>query len=587
MRKTKIVCTIGPASESVEMLGALMDAGMNVARLNMSHGSYEEHGARIENIKRMRAERNIPLAIMLDTKGPEVRTCQIDGGSVQLETGDCFTLTSREVTGTKEIVSITYPGLCTRVRPGTRILIDDGLIGLEVVRVEHETDVVCRVVDGGLLGSRKGVSVPGVDLEIPSVGQKDYEDILFGIRTGIDLIAASFVCRASDVIGIRKILSEHGADDVHIFSKIENRLGVDNFDEILKVSDGIMIARGDLGVEVDMEEVPVLQKMITRKCNIAGKPVITATQMLDSMIRNPRPTRAEANDVANSILDGTDALMLSGETASGKYPLEAISAMARIANYVEAQFTFKRMASMHNEAAQNRTLTTAVSYACFTMADDLNAKAIITPTHSGITSRMVAKYRPACALIATTENERTYHQLALVWGVHPLRMQMASNTDEMIDSSVKAACEAGYLKNGDVAVISAGVPTGVSGTTNLIKVHVVGDVLLRARGLGDQSAHGRVIVSHTASDIGNRFQAGDVLVTRMTNNDMLPHIRRASALIVEGSDPACHAAVVGLALGIPVILDDTEQATHMLRDGMRVTVDPKTGYVYNGEMVNL
>jgi pyruvate kinase len=587
MRKTKIVCTIGPASEDPKMLGALMDAGMNVVRLNMSHGSYEEHGARIENIQRLRAQRGLPLPIMLDTKGPEVRTRLLKEGSVVLNPGDTFTLTSRDVEGTQEIVSITYPGLCSRVRPGTRILIDDGLIGLEVIRVDQETDVVCRVINGGTLGSRKGVSVPGVDLEIPSVGKKDYEDILFGIRMGIDLIAASFVCRPSDVLAIRKILTEHGASDIQIFSKIENRMGVDNFDEILKVSDGIMIARGDLGVEVDMEEVPVLQKMITRKCNAAGKPVITATQMLDSMIRNPRPTRAEANDVANSILDGTDAVMLSGETANGKYPLEAIGAMARIANYVEAQFNFKRMAALHGDSAHNRTLTNAVSYACFTMASDLKAKAIITPTHSGITSRLVAKYRPSCTLIATTENERTYHLLGLVWGVHPLRMQMASNTDEMIDASVKAACDAGYLNNGDVVVISAGVPTGVSGTTNLIKVHIVGDVLLRARGVGEASAHGRVIVAHNASDIGNRFQAGDVLVTHMTSNDMLPLIRQASALIVEGSNPSCHAAVVGMALGIPVILDDSEQATRMLRDGMRVTVDPTTGFVYNGEVLTL
>ena len=587
MRKTKIVCTIGPASENPDMLSALMDAGMNVARLNMSHGSHEEHGVRIENIKHLRAQRGIPLPIMLDTKGPEVRTCAMKDGSVQLKAGDTFTLTSREVEGTQEIVSITYPGLCTRVQPGTRILIDDGLIGLEVVRVDHETDVVCRVVDGGTLGSRKGVSVPGVDLEIPSVGQKDYEDILFGIQMGIDLIAASFVCRPEDVLAIRKILSENGADDIQIISKIENRMGVDHFDEILKVSDGIMVARGDLGVEVDMEEVPVLQKMIIRKCNIAGKPVITATQMLDSMIRNPRPTRAEANDVANSILDGTDAVMLSGETANGKYPLETIGAMARIAHYVETQGNFKAMAALHSDAAQNITLTNAVSYACYTMACDLNAKAIITPTHSGITSRLVAKYRPSCTLIATTENERTYHQLGLVWGVRPLRMQTSTNTDDMIDSSVQAACDADYLQNGDVVVISAGVPTGVSGTTNLIKVHIVGDVLLRAQGIGEQSAHGRVIVARSAQDIGNRFHTGDVLVTHMTSNDMLPCIRRAGALIVEGSDPACHAAVVGMALGIPVILDRTEQATHMLRDGMRVTVDPVTGFVYNGDVTGL
>lgn len=584
MRKTKIVCTIGPASEDVQMLSSLMDAGMNVARLNMSHGSYDEQRPRIEHIKRLRREKNIPLAIMLDTKGPEVRTGVLKEGKVTLTDGDMFVLTSREVEGDAKAVSVTYPALCTHVKQGTRILVDDGLIGLEVLRVEGGTDIVCRVVEGGVLGGKKGVSVPGVDLEIPAISQKDREDILFGIENGIDLIAASFISHASDVMFIRKLLEDNGGENIQVFSKIENRLGVDNFDEILKVSDGIMIARGDLGVEVDMEEVPVLQKAFTRKCNIAGKPVITATQMMDSMMRNPRPTRAEANDVANSIMDGTDAIMLSGETASGKYPLEAIGAMRRIANYVEERFSFKRMAQLHDVSETGRSLTNAVSYACYTMALDLNAAAIITPTRGGFTARLVAKYRPSCHLVATTDEERTYHQLGVVWGVQPVHMPSSSNTDDMVQSSVDAVRDAGFLSDGDIAIITAGVPTGVSGTTNLIKVHVVGDVLLRGKGVGTASASGRVCVAHKASDLGNRFSPGDVLVTCMTTNEMLPMIRKASAIIVEGDDLTCHAAVVGCALDIPVILDGSMQATHKLKDGMSVTVDPNCGYVYNGDM---
>ncbi len=586
MRKTKIVCTVGPASEDVQMLSSLMDAGMNVARLNMSHGSYDEQRPRIENIKRLRKEKNIPLAIMLDTKGPEVRTGVLKDDKVTLVDGETFVLTSREVEGDQKSVSVTYPALCTHVKAGTRILIDDGLIGLEVIRVEGGTDIVCRVVEGGVLGSKKGVSVPGVDLEIPAISQKDREDILFGIENGIDLIAASFISHASDVMFIRKLLEDNGGENIQIFSKIENRLGVDNFDEILKVSDGIMIARGDLGVEVDMEEVPVLQKAFTRKCNIAGKPVITATQMMDSMMRNPRPTRAEANDVANSIMDGTDAIMLSGETASGKYPLEALNAMRRIANYVEERFSFKRMAQLHDVSETGRSLTNAVSYACYTMAMDLNAAAIITPTRGGFTARLVAKYRPSCHLVATTDNEKTYHQLGVVWGVQPVHMPSAGNTDDMVQSSVDAVRDAGFLSDGDIAIITAGVPTGVSGTTNLIKVHVVGDVLLRGKGVGTTSASGRVCVAHKASDLGNRFQPGDVLVTSMTTNDMLPMIRKAAAIIVESDDLTCHAAVVGCALDIPVILDGSMTATHKLKDGMSVSVDPNCGYVYNGDMVN-
>lgn len=474
MRKTKIICTIGPASEQEEILSKMIDGGMNVARLNLSHGSYEEHGARIAMIHRLRKEKGIPLAVMLDTKGPEVRIGNfIDDMPVDLKDGQTFTLTARDVLGTNEIVSVTYSSLCKYVQPGTRILLDDGLAVMEVLHVQDGTEVVCRVVDGARISNHKGVSIPGVDLHIPSLTEQDRRDILFGIEQGIDLVAASFICRADDIADIRSILDENGGSHIQIFAKIENRTGVDHFDEILDVADGIMVARGDLGVEVEMEEVPLLQKAFIRKCNAAGKPVITATQMLDSMMRNLRPTRAEVSDVANSILDGTDAIMLSGETASGKYPVESLRAMARIAEYAECNFA-NRLYNISESIERGRSLTNAVSYACYTMAADLDAAAIITPTRSGYTARNVAKYRPSCALFATTDDQQAYHQLAAVWGIHPIYTSSSTSTDEMMESSVKAVEQAGYLKKGDVTILSAGVPVGVAGTTNLIKVHVVG-----------------------------------------------------------------------------------------------------------------
>ena len=585
MRKTKIVCTIGPSTDSEEMLSRLMDAGMNVCRLNMSHGSYEEHGERIARIKRLREQKGIPVAIMLDTKGPEVRTKLVRGEKVTLTPGSEFVLTTREIEGDEKGVSVTYARLPELVSPGTRILIDDGLLSMTVREVRGGTDIVCQVVDGGVLGCRKGISVPAVDLQMPSIGEKDREDILFGIREGIDLIAASFVCRPGDVLTIRKLCQDNGGGYVRIFSKIENRMGVDHFDEILKVSDGIMVARGDLGVEVDMEEVPVLQKQFIHKCNVAAKPVITATQMLDSMIRNPRPTRAEASDVANAIIDGTDAIMLSGETAAGRYPIEAVNTMVRIATYIEEHQLTDNRRRLQQEAMRSataRTVANAVSYSCCEMAHDLGAAAIITPSNSGTTARMVARFRPNCTIIAPTPNEHAFHQLGLSYGVVPAHMEMSGDTDELIEAAVDAAERMGLVKPGDVAIISAGVPTGVSGTTNLIKAHIVGNVLLRGVGVGQGSASGKVCAVNVISDLESNFQEGDIVVTKMTTSEMLPWLRKASAVVVESTDPECHAAVACQALGIPLFMDRTEQAVHMLQSGMTITVDADKGFIYNG-----
>lgn len=478
-RKTRIVCTLGPASDSEEMIGKLMDAGMNVCRLNMSHGIYSEVAERIDRIKRLRTQKHLPVAILLDTKGPEVRTKLVKDGKVNVIAGEIFTLTTRDVLGDESQVSVTYPRLPQLVTPGSRILIDDGLLGMTVERVEDGTDIVCRVQSGGVLGNRKGISVPDVDLEMPAIGEQDRNDIIFGLAHGIDVIAASFVCRASDIHTIRKLCQEHGGSHVKIYAKIENRIGVNNFDEILEAADGIMVARGDLGVEIDMEEVPVLQKQFIRKCNMAAKPVITATQMLDSMIRNPRPTRAETSDVANSVLDGTDAIMLSGETAAGKYPLEAVQAMVRIATYTEEHALKNDVCQLIEadilcQAKTNRTIADAVSYSCVSMAHDLGAKAIITPSHSGTTARKVARFHPSCPVIAPTMFEQTFHQLALNYGVVPVMMELTVGTDDLINGSVRVARDAGLVKDGDIVIVVAGVPTGISGTTNLIKAHVVG-----------------------------------------------------------------------------------------------------------------
>ena len=431
IRKTKIVCTLGPASDSEEMISKLMDAGMNVCRLNMSHGSYEEQGARIDRIKRLRAEKNIPVAIMLDTKGPEVRTKTLKGDKVTLQAGQDFILTSRDIEGDETQVSITYPKMVDLVHAGTRVLIDDGLIALDVKQIVNGTDIVCTVINGGVLGGRKGISVPDVDLQMPSIGEKDRSDIIFGIEKGIDLIAASFVCRPSDVLTIRKLCADNGGSHVQIFSKIENRMGVNNFDEILKVSDGIMVARGDLGVEVDMEEVPVLQKQFIHKCNVAAKPVITATQMLDSMIENPRPTRAEITDVANAIYDGTSAIMLSGESAVGAYPVEAVETMVRIALRAEADMDYIRRFSRDTSASTD--VTNAISHATVTSAHDLNASAIITVTKSGSTARILSRYRPACVIVGCTTEKHVWRQLALSWGTVPLMIAEESKVIDKLD----------------------------------------------------------------------------------------------------------------------------------------------------------
>ncbi|MCF6461769.1 pyruvate kinase [Clostridium sp. Cult3] len=581
VKKTKIVCTIGPASEKEEVLKELFLNGLNVARLNFSHGTHEEHKAKIDTIKKLREEMDLPIGIMLDTKGPEIRIGTFNVDEIELNDGDIFTLTTKDIVGDKTKVYVSYEGLPKDVKEGNRILIDDGLVELVVEEIVDETDIKCKVLNGGTLKDHKGVNVPNVSINLPPITEKDINDIKFGIENDIDFIAASFIRKASDVLEIRKILEENNGEHIEIISKIENQEGVDNIEEIIEASDGIMVARGDLGVEIQTEEIPLIQKRIIKKCNIAGKPVITATQMLDSMIRNPRPTRAEVTDVANAILDGSDAIMLSGETAAGKYPLEAIKTMYNIATKTEESIDYMEILKAKS-IAKDVTTTNAISKATCTTAEDLEASAIITATSSGYTSKAISRFRPRAPIIAATTTKRVMRKLSLVWGVHPVQSLKSNITDEVIDRSIHSAMEKGYIKEGDLIVITAGIPVGVSGTTNLIKVHTVGKVLLKGVGIGKKSASGKVCIGSSSKELEEKFEDGDILVSKFTDKDMVKLMEKASAIIVEQGGLTSHAAIVGLNLGKPTIVGAIN-ATNILKEGEIVTVDTIAGRIYKGE----
>ncbi|SFB17332.1 MULTISPECIES: pyruvate kinase [unclassified Bacillus (in: firmicutes)] len=580
-RKTKIVCTIGPASESVEKLTQLINAGMNVARLNFSHGDFAEHGARIKNIREAAEVTGKTVAILLDTKGPEIRTHNMVNGGFELTSGSQSIISMNEVEGTPEKFSVTYPGLIEDVHVGSRILLDDGLIGLEVTEIDKEANEIhVNVLNSGTLKNKKGVNVPGVSVNLPGITEKDTQDILFGIEQGIDFIAASFVRRAKDVLEIRQLLENNNATHIHIIPKIENQEGVDNIDEILEISDGLMVARGDLGVEIPAEEVPLVQKQLIKKCNALGKPVITATQMLDSMQRNPRPTRAEASDVANAIFDGTDAIMLSGETAAGLYPVEAVQTMNNIASRAESALDHKELLSNLSKNTDHN-ITDAIGQSVAHTALNLEVSAIITPTESGHTARMISKYRPKAPIVAVTSDASVSRRLNLVWGVYPQLGKEATTTDEMLDVAVEESVNSGIVKHGDLVVITAGVPVGEAGTTNLMKIHVVGDILVKAQGIGRKSAYGKVVVAKNAEEALQKVKPGSILITIGSDREMMPALEKCSALITEEGGLTSHAAVVGLNLGIPVIVG-VENATEMFKDGQEITVDASRGVIYNG-----
>ncbi|GAA0357259.1 pyruvate kinase [Alkalibacterium iburiense] len=580
MKKTKIVCTIGPASETVETLVKLINAGMNVARLNFSHGDHEEHLNRINNIREASKQTGKMVGIMLDTKGPEIRTHTMVDGAITITKGDTVRVSMTEVEGTKERFSVTYSDLINDVTPGSNILLDDGLINLEVTDLDHENnDIVTVALNTGVLKNKKGVNVPGVAVNLPGLTDKDRSDIQFGLDNNVDYIAASFVRRPSDVLEITEMLESQNKMHVQIIPKIENQEGVDNLEEIIAISDGIMVARGDLGVEIPTEDVPIVQKRMIRLCNNAGKPVITATQMLDSMQVNPRPTRAEASDVANAIFDGSDAIMLSGETAAGDYPVEAVQTMYNIAIRTEASLVNQDAFSL--KAYDQNDMTEAIGQAVGHTAKNLNINTIVAATESGHTARMISKFRPKADILAVTFSEETARGLALQWGVQPTVSEKPTSTDDMFNLATQTTVEQGYAKEGDLILITAGVPVGERGTTNVMKIQLIGSKLTSGQGVGSESVIGKAVVAGSAEEALENAVEGGILVVKNTDKDYLPAIEKSAAIVVEQGGLTSHAAVIGIAMGIPVIVS-AENATELIEQDELITVDARRGIIYRG-----
>ena len=580
MRKTKIICTLGPSTDKDGVLRELVANGMNVARFNFSHGSYEEHKGRLDMLKAIRTELGKPVAALLDTKGPEIRLKEFKNGVEMLEAGQTFTLTTREVEGTKEICSITYKDLPQDVHEGGIIMLDDGLIKLAIKSVS-DTDIVCEVLNSGKIKTKKGVNVPGVHLSMPYLSQRDRDDIIFGIQQGFDFIAASFVRTAQDVYDIRNLLNEYDSH-IRIIAKIENREGVNNIDSILAAADAVMVARGDLGVEIDFTELPGIQKSVIDRSFSFGKPIVTATQMLDSMMVNPRPTRAEISDVANAIYDGTSAIMLSGETAAGAYPVEALKTMSAIAERTETE-NHARVEYLTEATNGKISVSDATAHAACLTAKDVNAAAIVTVSESGTTARLLSKYRPQQPIIACVMKEQVQRQLSLSWGITSLMMPLAHSTDELIEMSTALAKENGFLHNGELAVVTAGVPVGISGTTNMIKIHMVGNCLATGVGVGPENAEvsnatGKACVCRTLDEVRAKFKPGMVLVVPSTSNEMLNYVRDAAALVVEEPGLNSHAAIVGKALLKPTVVGAVGATSH-IRDGLMIAVDCAHGSV--------
>ena len=539
LKKTKIVCTLGPSSNTPEIIEKMIKAGMNVARFNFSHGSHEEHKQRIDMVRAASQKLGIPVALLLDTKGPEIRLGKFKNGSIMMEAGKDFTLTARDVEG---------------------------------------QDIHTKILNSGKMSDRKRVAVPGIAINLPAVSDTDADDIEFGCRMNMDWIAASFIQRGKDVLTIRKILEKHDSH-MKIISKIECQAAVNNIDDIIKMSDGIMVARGDLGVEVPAEEVPMLQKVLIHKCQAAGKPVITATQMLESMCNNPRPTRAETSDVANAILDGTDAIMLSGETAGGLYPVEAVETMARVATFTESNFTPK---SYEDVDAESATTTESIGKAVVKIAQDLHAAAIIASTERGGTAQMISKFRPACPIVAVSPHEAIVRRLQLNWGVQAVTGKEASDTDAVVDNAIFAALDNDLIKAGDLVVLTAGVPVAKAGSTNMIRVQVVGDVLLRGTGIGRNSAIGKVCIAESKEDLEKNFTDGCILVVRSARADFVDYMKRASAIVSEEAGLTSESAIVAITLGIPTVVGAAHAADN-LENGEVVTVDASRGTIFRGE----
>ncbi len=578
LRRTKIVATIGPATSSPEMLKAIIEAGATTLRLNFSHGSHADHQRNIRLIRQTAFELNQPVGILQDLQGPKIRLGKFDNGSIVLAKGDRFTLTNRPVVGTQEISCVTYDYLADEVPVRARILLDDGRVEMLVEEIDKEKgDLHCRVTVPGTLSNNKGVNFPGVYLSIKAMTDKDREDLMFGLDQGVDWVALSFVRNPQDVMEIKELISSAGKN-VPVIAKIEKHEAIEQMEAILALCDGVMVARGDLGVELPAEDVPMLQKRLIATANRLGIPIITATQMLDSMVSNPRPTRAEVSDVANAILDGTDAVMLSNETAVGKFPVEAVATMARIAEKIEQENIQNNNASQVRD--RKRSIPNAISQAVGQIAQQLGAAAIMSLTQTGSTARNVSKFRPWTPILAITPHVNVARQLQLVWGVKPLLVLELPSAGQTFQAAINVALENNLVFEGDLVVMTAGTLQGVSGSTDLIKVEVVTAILGRGIGLGQGSVSGRARVAHTSMDVSN-FNPGDILVAPRTSADFVEVIRKSAGIITEEDSLTCHAAVIGLRLGVPVIVG-VKKATQVIRDGSILTMDMQRGLVYSG-----
>ena len=581
MKKTKIVSTLGPASNDLDTIVKLIEAGANVFRFNFSHGDHEEHLGRLNLVHEAEKKTGKTVGILLDTKGAESRTTVQKDGKIEFHIGDEVRISMDDsIEGTKEKIAVTYPGLYDDVHEGGHVLFDDGLIDMQIEKKDDANrELVCKVLNEGVLGSRKGVNAPGVSINLPGITEKDSSDIRFGLDHEINYIAASFVRKPQDILDIRELLEEKHMEHVQIFPKIESQEGIDNFDEILKVSDGLMIARGDMGVEIPPENVPLVQKSLIKKCNAVGKPVITATQMLDSMIENPRPTRAEASDVANAVFDGTDATMLSGESANGDYPVEAVATMARID--VKAENALRQYKNFSINDFDKTDVTEAIGRAAAEAVENLGIKTIVAATESGYTAKMISKYRPDADILAVTFDDRTRRGLMVNWGVYPVVAEKPATTDEMFKLATEEAKKAGLAKEGDLILIVAGVPVGEKGTTNIMKIQLVGSALVKGQGVGEETVIGKAVIAKSADEANKKAEEGCVLVTKTTDKDYLPAIEKASALVVENGGLTSHAAVVGISMGIPVVVG-AENATDAITEGETITVDSRRGSIYRG-----
>lgn len=587
MRKTKIICTIGPTSDSEEKVRELISAGMNIARFNFSHDVHENHKKKMETVRREAEKQDKLVAILLDTKGPEIRTHDFKDAPVLLHEGNFIDIhTKEEILGDDKKFSLSYEKLAEDVNIGSRILVDDGLVALEVTAMNEATGVItCKILNSGTISNHKGINLPGVKTQLPALTEKDLDDLRFGVEMGVDIVAASFIRKAEDVLAIRKVLRNLGGEDIFLMSKIENQEGVDNVEEIIKYSDGVMVARGDMGVEIPLEQVPGIQKHIIDLCNKAGKPVVTATQMLESMVRFPRPTRAEVSDVANAIFDGSDCIMLSGETANGKYPVESVETMVKIAEDAESRINHDKIITkmMLTHAS---SVPIAISLASVTTAYELGASAIISATVSGSTAKNVSRFRPECPVLAITPSKSVARKLLLYWGVYPIVAELYNSTDEMIDTTSEIAKKRGFVHDGELVVITAGLPINFVGSTNMIKVHLIGEVLLQGKRTHEtkQIVSGVIKKAISVQTAEEKIQAGDILVVNSLNDTYMDIIHKVSGVIVETNQVTPDISVEAMKHDIPVIAE-AANAMSVLTEGTLVTIDGKRSLVINGRTV--